>query len=907
MNQRSNLEKFSVDLSNCDREPIHIPGSVQPHGVMLGINPEDGKVALASQNTRDVLGVPVEDILGHRIAEFLDPPSFTEVQRIQDLPDMVGFNPLGLRLSLPGEPKFDGIMHRSGGLIILELEPREREGCETLLDFYQIYNRDLIRLQNTKSVDDLFRRSCETVKRLTGFDRVWLYQFDDDWNGAIVAEEKEDHLPSYLGLHYPASDIPKQARALYRTNRLRLIADVNAAPSPLVPDRNPLTGKPLDLSLSVLRSISPIHIEYMQNLGVTATLTISLIKDGELIGLISCHDHRGPAYVSYEVRRSCEFLGFVVSQALSEIRARETAQVYEERVEVLDRLNQRLETDSDLFSGLLNGDPNLLDLIQSDGVAVLRGERMETAGRTPAPESIQRLVDWLRREHPEAVFHTDRLGVVWPEGEGLSETASGILVFNLSQSGRDWVIWFRGEVIQTVTWGGDPNKPVTVDPETKRLHPRKSFEKWKQVVRGRSLSWPSAEVAAVRPFWNDLIRHLRLRDLEARRQMDQRLQRVQKLESLGVLAGGVAHDFNNLLQSVMGNIELALMDLPPDSPATESIFQIESAARRLADLTNQLLAYAGRGKFNTGPVNLADLTAETAGLLRTLLGKRATLKMEPGDEPPVVHADSTQMRQVLMNLITNASEAIGEEEGTITIRTGVSPPADIPPDEAELGAPLSPGRYAWVEVADTGSGMDAETRSRMFDPFFSTKFTGRGLGLAAVLGIVRGHGGAVRVWSQPGEGTTIRLILPRRGDKAKTVADPESDPESAEKDESPVAGTVLVVDDEPSVLGVTCRALERGGYQVLTAEDGFAAVKAVAENPDAISLVILDLLMPRMDGEATLREIRILEPELPVLLSSGYTDNELSAEIKAMSPSGFLKKPYLPSDLLARVGEILNS
>jgi light-regulated signal transduction histidine kinase (bacteriophytochrome)/CheY-like chemotaxis protein len=903
MNPPSEPEKFTVDLSNCDREPIHIPGSVQPHGVLLGIHPEDGTVAVASQNSREVLGVSVEEILGRRIEDFLDLASFTEVQRVQELPDMVGYNPLGLTLALPGKPRFDGIMHRSGGLILLELEPCGSAGCESLLDFYQMYNQDLIRLQNVKTAADLFRVACETVKRLTGFDRVWLYQFDADWNGAIVAEEKADHLPSYQGLHYPASDIPKQARALYRTNRLRLIADVNATPAPLVPDHNPRTGKPLDLTLSVLRSISPIHIEYMQNMGVTATLTISLIKDGELIGLISCHDHRGPAYVPYEIRRSCEFLGFVVSQTLSEIRARDTARVYEERGAVLTRLNEKMESESDLFSGLLNGEPNLRDLIASSGVALLRGERMETAGWTPAPGTIQRLVEWLRREHPEAVFFTDRLGVVWPEGESFSETASGVLVFNLSQSGRDWVIWFREEVVQTVEWGGDPNKPVAVDPKTKRLHPRKSFEKWKQVVRGRSLPWEPAEVAAIRPFWNDLIRHLRLRDLEARRRMDQRLQQVQKLESLGVLAGGVAHDFNNLLQGVMGNVGLALMDLPADSPATESVLHIESAARRLADLTNQLLAYAGRGKFNTGPVNLAELMTETAGLLRTLLARQAVLKMAPGEEAPVVRADPTQMRQVLMNLITNASEAIGEEAGTITVRTGVSPLEEIPPDEAELGEPLPPGRYAWVEVADTGSGMDPETRARMFDPFYSTKFTGRGLGLAAVLGIVRGHRGALRVWTRPGRGTTIRLILPW----IETESQEAPAPPPAAPAEIPAARTILVVDDEPAVLGVTRRALERGGYRVLPAEDGFAGVKAVTENPGAISLVILDLLMPKMDGEATLREIRALEPELPVLLSSGYTDNELSPEIKALSPSGFIKKPYLPSDLLARVGEILSS
>jgi light-regulated signal transduction histidine kinase (bacteriophytochrome)/CheY-like chemotaxis protein len=891
---------FQVDLSNCDREPIHIPGGIQPHGILLAVRPDDETVVVASQNTEAILGVPAADIRGRRLDEILTAGSFTEAQRIRELPDMVGFNPLNLTLTLPGEPKFDGILHRSDGLLILELEPRAPSPCESLLDFYQVYNRDLARLQNAPAADDLFGLACDAVKRLTGFERVWLYQFDPDGNGAIVAEEKEAHLPSYLGLHYPASDIPKQARALYTLNRLRLIADVNAAPSPLAPDRNPLTGEPVDLSLSVLRAISPIHIEYLQNMGVTATLTISLIRDGKLIGLISCHDHDGPTFVPYEIRRACELLGFTVSQALSEIRARETARVFQERGHVMERLNRRMEAESDLSEALLRGSPNLLDLIPADGVALVRDRRVETAGRPPAAEAVTELAAWLRRSCSESIFVTSRIGELYPGADAVTDAAAGILAFNLSQSGRDWAIWFRREVIHTVTWGGDPNKPVTVDPETRRLHPRKSFEKWKQEVRGRSRPWNPDEVAAIRPFWNDLMRHLRLRDLAARRRMDQRLQQVQKLESLGVLAGGVAHDFNNLLMGVMGNVGLALMDLPPESPAAESILQVQQAAQRLSELTNQLLAYSGRGQFITQPVDLGALVSETADLLRTVLGKGVALRFDFGAEAPRTHADETQMRQVLMNLITNASDAIGDADGVITVRTGVAELAEMPPCDLELCESPAAGRYAWVEVADTGSGMDEETRSRMFDPFFTTKFTGRGLGLAAVLGIVRGHKGDLRVWSRPGSGTVVRLLLPWRGEAAAPPA--ASAPAAAAKT---AAGTILVADDEPAVLNVTRRTLERAGYSVLTAEDGAAALEIFQEHFESISLVLLDLLMPRMGGEEALGRIRALAPEVPVLLSSGYAEGELSAEIRALSPSGFLKKPCLPSDLMARIQEIL--
>ena len=390
----------------------------------------------------------------------------------------------------------------------------------------------------------------------------------------------------------------------------------------------------------------------------------------------------------------------------------------------------------------------------------------------------------------------------------------------------------------------------------------------------------------------------RKRAEEEQAKLKEQMQEVQKLESLGVLAGGIAHDFNNLLMAILGNADLALLALSPASPARPNVEEITRASMRAADLCRQMLAYSGKGRFVVERYDLSEIVREMAQILEVSVSKKASLRYSFAADLPAVEIDATQMRQVIMNLITNASEALGDKSGLIFVSTGVMDCDRGYLAESYLDDKLPEGKYVYLEVTDTGVGMDEETRRRIFDPFFTTKFTGRGLGLAAVLGIVRGHHGAIKVYSEVGRGTTFKVLLP-----AKQWAPGEQGSREAQTVQPlPGGGTILLVDDDPEVRDVGTQMLERLGFQILTAAHGPEGLKVFQECGDKIDCVILDLTMPEMGGEEVLRELRRLRPDVRVILSSGYNEQEVTQRFAGKGLAGFIQKPYR----LANLHEILN-
>jgi two-component system, cell cycle sensor histidine kinase and response regulator CckA len=391
------------------------------------------------------------------------------------------------------------------------------------------------------------------------------------------------------------------------------------------------------------------------------------------------------------------------------------------------------------------------------------------------------------------------------------------------------------------------------------------------------------------------------RDVTDQRNLEQQMLHSQKLESLGVLAGGIAHDFNNLLTGILGNADLAKTEMSPLAPSRASLEGIEVAARRAADLCRQLLAYSGRGRFIIQPISLQELVEEMGHLLSVSISKKVVLKYHFSKGIPAVEADATQLRQVIMNLIVNASEAIGERSGVISITVGLAS-CDAAYLKGCFGADqMQPGDYVYLEVADTGHGMDKATLDRVFDPFFSTKFTGRGLGLAAVLGIMRGHHGAIRVYSEPGRGTTFKLLLPASESSAARL-------ESRAVVAPPAyhaSGKILLADDEETVRNLGRRMLQRAGFDVIVAADGREAIEKFAAQKETIALVILDLTMPHSDGEVCYREMRQLKPGVKVILSSGYNEQDIVNRFAGKGLSGFVQKPYTTEELLSKIREAL--
>jgi signal transduction histidine kinase/ActR/RegA family two-component response regulator len=387
---------------------------------------------------------------------------------------------------------------------------------------------------------------------------------------------------------------------------------------------------------------------------------------------------------------------------------------------------------------------------------------------------------------------------------------------------------------------------------------------------------------------------------ERRREMDRKMQDTQKLESLGVLAGGIAHDFNNLLTGILGNASLARMELPSHSSMRPFLQQIEQAAHRAADLCQQMLAYSGKGRFVVQQLDLNDLIRHTTHLLTISISKKCVLHFNLAPTLPAVTADATQLRQIIMNLVINASEAIGERDGVIAISSGVTRVDQTYLETLVHPGDLGPGDYVFLEITDNGSGMDAATLQKIFDPFFTTKFTGRGLGLAAVLGIVRGHQGALKVYSEVGRGSTFKLFLPCAAGTSEAVPDaPPADTAWRGR------GHVLIIDDEEPVRTIAARMLATLGFTTEAAADGREGVQKYRASPYRYRLVLLDLTMPHMDGEATFRQLRQINPGVKVLLMSGYSEQEAVGPFTGKGLAGFVQKPFEVERIIHALRQVL--
>jgi two-component system cell cycle sensor histidine kinase/response regulator CckA len=381
----------------------------------------------------------------------------------------------------------------------------------------------------------------------------------------------------------------------------------------------------------------------------------------------------------------------------------------------------------------------------------------------------------------------------------------------------------------------------------------------------------------------------RRQNQEERERLQAQLLQVQKLESLGVLAGGIAHDFNNLLTAILGSASAAMLTLPNESPARPDLDNVVLASRRAANLTRQLLAYSGKGHFEVRAIDLSVHVRELATLLETTISKKVQLRLELTADMPPVSADIAQVQQIVMNLVINGAEAIGDQRGTVLVTTGLQNIDEFYVQSLFSSEGIAPGNYVYLEVHDTGCGMDEATKMRIFDPFFTTKFTGRGLGLAAVMGIVRGHKGAIKVYSSPGKGTTFKVFFPAADGTAVGPA-PEVMSFRGE-------GLALVVDDDQGVREAATRLLEFFGFSVLQAVDGRHGTEVFRQHASEIVVVILDMTMPEMNGEETFREIRRVRSDVPVILTSGYNEIEATRRFTAKGLAGFLQKPFTPKEL----------
>lgn len=522
-----------IDLDNCAREPIHIPGSIQPRGVLAVVREPAFEVRQVSANVADLLGRPVDAVLGRHLSALI---GSEQAARIEQAAATFGSlrqnNPLEFTIEVAGESRaFDAILHREpGGVLLVELEIAYGGRPFSFPNTYQAVRGAVEELNRAATLTELYVTAARAVRDLTGFDRVMVYRYDEEYNGEVVAESKRDDLNSFLGLHYPSTDIPAQARALYEKNWIRLISDVDYTPAPLVPSIDPVSNAPLDLTYATLRSVSPIHIEYLQNMGVHASMSISLLRRGRLWGLIACHHYAGPHLPPFGTRAAAEFLGSTLSLRLvdrfedEQLRKRLAAQA------ILGKLTAATLDDGEPLSEALLGAPDLLDLVPADGVVIDIGGYLRTRGSVPPSAVVSAVADWARSVDDD-IASSECLSRALPDLDLDAQLAAGALVLKLPDGQH--AIWFRKEVLRSVDWGGDPyNKAIDVrEDDQLRLSPRKSFDRWREIVHRRSEPWSASEIESAASLRRHLVESLYRRTRGALR-VAETLQRSLLPESI---------------------------------------------------------------------------------------------------------------------------------------------------------------------------------------------------------------------------------------------------------------------------------------------------------------------------------------------------------------------------------------
>ena len=515
-----------ADLTLCDREPIRTPGAIQPHGLLLGLDPEELRITHAGGDVAGLLTAAPQTLLGDSASRLFSPD---QMRQLRMLAGGAGPQRAVHAFSMAGhsEANADVIAFRSGAVLVVEIELRREQAPDNPLAAVKGMLRNI---QQTETAPSFCQAVVDEVRHLVGFDRVMFYRFLDDGSGAVIAEAAAPDVESFLGLHYPASDIPKQARELYRTNWIRAIPDARYAPAQILSLGDALPAAALDLSQSTLRSVSPIHRQYLANMGVVASMSMSIIMRGRLWGLIACH-HREPRYLPYGLREACELFAEMVSSHLEARLAAESFELQKRSAKIHEELLNRLSRESELAAGLVRFRPNLLDLIPAGGVGLWIDGQFTNIGATPDREATEAIVGWLNATVKEGVFQTDCLALLYPPAEHFADVASGLLALSVSKSPRDYVLWFRPELVQTVNWAGKPAKPAQGGSDHEMLTPRTSFAMWQELVRLHASPWLAAEVEAAHRLRVALLEVVLRRIDQLAREREAARQRQERLTS----------------------------------------------------------------------------------------------------------------------------------------------------------------------------------------------------------------------------------------------------------------------------------------------------------------------------------------------------------------------------------------
>jgi light-regulated signal transduction histidine kinase (bacteriophytochrome)/CheY-like chemotaxis protein len=842
---------FAVDLSNCDREPIHVLGTVQPFGFLIALT-ADWLVSRVSANSAQFIGLSPQEMLGKPVSGVLSAEAIHSLRNRITL--LRGPDSVERLFSIPlvdgGQP-FDVAVHFSGQLVVIEAEPAAHDEMEASSTVRSM----VARLAQADSMTAFLRDGARQVRALTGFDRVMVYRFADGGDGEVVAEALKPGIDSFFGLHYPASDIPAQARALYLRNIFRVIADIGADAVPVVPQLDP-TGAALDMSLCITRAVSPIHIEYLRNMGVGASLSISIIVEGKLWGLFACH-HYAPRLPTFAQRSAAELFGQIFSMML-ESRERGDTATYEGKArQVADRLLAAVAQDHDLLSNARWLGDIIFDTIPADGVGVYIDGQMTFSGLTPDEPAFVAIAGMLNQVAASQVYTTDCLSAVLPEAAAYADRASGILAIPLSRRPRDYVVLFRAEQLRSVRWAGNPEKEIDYGPNGPRLTPRKSFEAWSQLVQGTALPFTPAELRVAEALRTALLEViLRLSD-----SADAERQRAHEKQEL--LIAELNHRVRNILSLIRG-----LLSQTRDSARSvdEFIGTLESRVHALARAHDQITA------DRWAPARLYDLIEVEAG---AYLGERRDRVRLTGPNVLLTPGCFTVLALVLHEMLTNAAKyGALSDNGTVAIDWRVDGDGSLLLDWVESGGP------AVVAPTRRGFGSTVIERSIPYDLGGHAEINYRLAGIEAQFCIPSRH---------------VVSVLPDRVETERA------------KPAAPVTAgllkgrNVLLVEDNMIIAMDGEDALRDLGAEVTTASSVGRAREAIAIQ--SVDMAVLDF---NLGHETSLPVADLLaEKGIPFLFATGYGDGlDLPSRFENVV---LLKKPYSGATLAQALAPIIEA
>ncbi len=740
-----------------DRKPIHIPGTIQPHGVLLAFKEIDLTIQWVSNNTQSYLGIAPQVLLGQSLSSLLDSEQI-EAVRLALLENLGRANRLQLLLA---EQWFDGMLHRAENGAILELE-RSHPSPESLeLNLSRSVKKAIAKLQNLSGLAEFLQGVVTEVRHITGFDRVHIYCFDQQGAGDVIAEAKSAELDSYLGLHFPATDIPTVSRDLYKHCRLRCSPDISAAPIELLSLEKSEQSAPLDLSLAVLRSVDPCCVEYYENMGSAAFLAIALIKDRQLWGLISCH-HQTPKALPYELRSACELLAQFAALELSKKSNHEELDNLIRFKALHSEFIESISQAKSLSEALITPVPRLLDLVAAQGAAVCLDNDIALVGTTPTLEQVRDLIEWTQQLGSESLFQTDSLPKLYPEADAFKENASGLLVLRISKVRRYSILWFRPEVLQTINWAGNPNDAIQVEANGEiTLCPRHSFQLWQETVRLTSLPWKSYELTNALDLRNAIV-GIVLKKADELAKMNRELERSNR--ELDSFAFAASHDLREPLRGIHNYSTILQEDYTQvlDTEGVECLQTIKTLTQRMDTLISVLLKFSqlGQAELDLQETDLNDVMGQAIEVVRAS-------RPDPQFEIciprllPMVQCDAVMVNELFCNLLSNAFKyndkavrwaEMGYLNGAEQIEKGwIKPPQ-------KDSIPLV------FYLQDNGIGVRSQHLEIVFKLFKRLHAQeeyggGTGAGLTIARKVVERHGGRIWVESIYGQGSTFYFTL----------------------------------------------------------------------------------------------------------------------------------------------------